>query len=114
MDRTLRIQRLMESLGKWEGILASKDSSMDKGAYDCPCCAEWLRAGPICSGCPISDFTGLNGCAGTPYREFDAAERATLYRWSDDIEESVNAMITFIKNLIEYEECRDEYEIGGD
>jgi len=134
INRPLRIKRLEESLEKWQNILRSRNACLDEGTADCPCCAEWFLPNgkdgeplldvsqyyyhPLnrCIGCPIRDFTGLTGCSGTPYIEFisaaaDADESMGPF-WNDDVERAVNAEITFLGNLITFEEYAHEYELN--
>jgi hypothetical protein len=124
INRPLRIKRLEESLEKWQNILRSRDARLDEGTEVCPCCAQWFlqnvkdgeQCFKLCNGCPIRDFTGLPGCAGTPYIEFisaaaDADESMGPF-WNDDVERAVNAEITFLVNLITFEEYAHEYELN--
>ena len=120
INRPLRIKRLEESLEKWQNILRSRNACLDEGTADCPCCAEWFHTygedGETCNGCPIRDFTGLPGCAGTPYTEFVSAaadvDESMGPFWNDDVESAVNAEITFLGNLITFEEYAHEYELN--
>ena len=123
INRPIRIKRLEESLEKWQNILRSRDARLDEGTEDCPCCAQWFlphgKDVEPCIGCPIRDFTGLHGCSGTPYTEFVSAVEDSSRSfdegepiWNDDVERAVNAEITFLVNLITFEEYAHEYELG--
>lgn len=68
------LEALRGSIAKWEGIIAGTVS--DEGAENCPLCLKFnwyvnkdLKQG--CHGCPVRQASGLAGCKGTPYEEYE-------------------------------------------
>lgn len=62
---------LIGSLKKWEEIIEGKRN--DNGWRDCPLCGLFFDDG--CSGCPVSEKAGRRQCLGTPYTDWDNANR---------------------------------------
>jgi hypothetical protein len=90
------------SIKKWEAIAAGTGDS--PGAQNCPLCAmfNWVcnRDRPKgCKGCPVQEATGLGGCVGTPYQEYEDAEED-----DDDnvglLHDIAVAEVDFLKSLL--------------
>ncbi len=58
-----KIKIMQSSVEKWNRILAGKSS--DGGVLDCPPCRIYYVL--MCTGCPISRYTGKKFCQGSPY-----------------------------------------------
>ena len=123
---TERVKLLNWSVEKWEGIFDAKDAYKDQGTSDCPLCLTYFNRkhptdGSYCYGCPVREFTGMTGCAGTPYEGFQNALHALEKEnedagidddyspWSGDIEEYVMGEITFLRNLARFEDLIGSY-----
>ncbi len=58
-----KIRIMKASVAKWERIINGKGT--DGGVLDCPPCRIFYLL--VCTGCPISGYTGKKFCKGTPY-----------------------------------------------
>jgi len=58
-----KIKIMQSSVEKWNRILAGRSS--DGGVLDCPPCRIYYVL--MCTGCPISRYTGQKFCKGSPY-----------------------------------------------
>lgn len=63
------LKALRGSIAKWQRIVAG--DGVDEGAENCALCALFIDA--ECVGCPVSKNTGMDGCIGSPYVEFENA-----------------------------------------
>ena len=57
------IRIMQASVAKWNRIIAGEQS--DGGVLDCPPCRIYYML--VCTGCPISAYTGRKFCRGSPY-----------------------------------------------
>ena len=73
---TKQRKALKKSIQHWQRMRDEINCGEWPVADDCPCCAIWYYAGQ-CQGCPISEFTGEDGCLGTPY-----AAAAMAHEWA--------------------------------
>ena len=64
---------LKGSIAKWKGIV--NGTGIDDGPNNCPLCAmfnNWFKGqGSGCDGCPVAQSTGMGGCSGSPYAEYE-------------------------------------------
>ena len=60
---------LEESIEKWKQI--ERGEMPDLGPENCGLCVEFHDRS--CEGCPVFEATGIAGCGGTPYVEWDNA-----------------------------------------
>lgn len=77
MDEKM-LTALQGSIEKWRAIV--NGTGLDKGAENCPLCAEYKDAEDpesdpygdevMCYGCPVSEKSGMDGCVGTPYDQW--------------------------------------------
>lgn len=69
------LEALRGSIAKWEAIIDG--TGVDRGRENCPLCQKFHPfpdTSPYtqwCRGCPVRQKTGLSGCEGTPYQEYD-------------------------------------------
>lgn len=98
---------LNHAIRKWEYISAevcrrasqagtyAPSLLVDGGVKSCGLCAKFYRRdySPSCAGCPVSQKTGLVGCAGTPYNHFSEAINI------DEQRAGAKAMVDFLKSL---------------
>lgn len=68
MDDRTRVA-LEGSVEKWEKIVAG--TGEDEGPSDCALCKTFLCQEGHCKGCPVALRTGMGGCEGSPYEEWD-------------------------------------------
>lgn len=85
---------------KWEPI---RDGRMvDLGIANCPLC--YLYVEDDCCGCPISEKTGLPGCGGTPYMQWDdyfELKDISEHKVTDPESEALaQAEIDFLRSLL--------------
>ena len=58
-----KLKIMQASVRKWNRIIAGEGS--DGGILDCPPCRIYYML--VCTGCPISQYTGKKFCKGSPY-----------------------------------------------
>lgn len=101
MDKIV-LEALKGSIQKWENIATG--AGEDEGARNCPLCQlfnnEFVEQ--MCKGCPVHESTGLTGCDGTPYAEWDDSFALTTGRMADTEErkEMAQAEVSFLKSLL--------------
>lgn len=75
-----QVTALEGSVMKWERVV--QDGTGGRSAADCPCCQEFRKQRDsitdFCSGCPIREKTGKDGCLGTPFKDYCNAKQAGL------------------------------------
>ena len=72
---------LRGSIRKWTKIV--NGTGVDEGPDNCPCCKKWYE-NDDCSGCPIREFTGKDGCGGTPYDLYNDRVESPLFPFQYD------------------------------
>lgn len=94
---TETLEALEGSIAKWRGIVAA--TVMNEGAQNCPLCQKFNRtvnvlALPGCQDCPVKMKTGLAGCGGTPYEDYEEAG-------DDEVEQAkaARAELAFLESL---------------
>lgn len=85
MDKAT-LKALKGSIKKWEGIV--EGTGVDNGDENCPLCGKFahrmdFRSGTHCEGCPVKAATGLDGCAGSPWIDWNDAMLARHGRRMD-------------------------------
>ena len=63
------LEALKGSIWKWEKIV--EGTGRDEGVTNCPLCTIFYFNKEHCKDCPVYIKTGLSGCDGTPYEEWD-------------------------------------------
>lgn len=64
-------EALEGSIAKWQAIVDK--TGFDEGFKNCPLCEKFMENDKglrLCSGCPVSNLTGMIGCIGTPYNSW--------------------------------------------
>lgn len=64
-------EALEGAIKKWKDII---NGGIDHGTKNCPLCQVFnnddFGEDLECEGCPVEQYTGQSGCAGTPYSEW--------------------------------------------
>ena len=65
-----QIELLDKSIEHWEDI--AQGGGISTGTSSCPLCQQYYDHldKPLCTGCPIQEYTGISGCAQTPYADY--------------------------------------------
>ena len=102
LSRKVKAEGLVEgsiddSIAKWEFIrdhLDEIDPGEDGGPSTCALCHKYFHA--HCDQCPVSEYTGLEFCDGTPYKDWEE-----LYSDEnpDEIMKIVKKEVAFLKRL---------------
>ena len=83
---SVTLRALRGSIKKWERIVASSHSK-DYGTENCPLCLVFLQSKDFlteyCVGCPVSAKTGREGCAGSPYVEWNRHQEDVHRNYGD-------------------------------
>ena len=91
---------LEKSIAKWERVVAGQEGDM--GALNCALCLAF--PGSKCIGCPVSEFTGLSRCVGTPYETWSVLmmDRYAEQRVPESQEElaAAQAELDFLRSLL--------------
>ena len=101
------LKALEGSIAKWEGIVRSTKAE-DRGMSNCPLCRLFFN--PYCFGCPVKEKTGMNGCQGSPYQDWDShyknshavkfVEVASRHKDCPDCLRLAKAELEFLKELL--------------
>ena len=96
---------LEQSIAHWErNVAANSPANVSTGVLDCALCTEHRNEqyrDVLCTGCPVAEKTGLNGCRGTPHSSAVGA----LYAWKadekkrDNWRKAATEMLDFLKGL---------------
>lgn len=71
---------LEKSIQHWEDNVAAKTpNEASTGWINCALCKEFLHQANCCLGCPVRQKTGLSGCKGSPYHEFNLEEAFAIW-----------------------------------
>lgn len=93
------LEALKGSIAKWEAIVLGQ--GVDRGPDNCPLCKQFRKIKErfvSCAGCPVAQRTGLNGCKGTPYEDY---ERASIQGSSPKrLTERARKELAFLKSLL--------------
>jgi hypothetical protein len=88
---------LKGSIRKWENIVAG--TGVDKGVFNCPLCE--LFWDDDCTGCPVSERTGLMNCRGTPYNMWEAlTKRDDATHGDPERIAAAQAELDFLRSLL--------------
>lgn len=95
------LKALEGSIKKWEKIVAGK--GCDRGSNNCPLCKMFIR-NQFCDGCPVANYTGKDGCQGTPYASFDWSGESTYTSRGYKVAgpkslQAAKDMVAFLKRL---------------
>lgn len=95
------LKALKGSIKKWEAIVAG--TGTDEGPQNCPLCilflTRWPAKPPFCVGCPVREITGVSGCEGTPYDDYEKAE-AEFGAGSDECKSAAKQELEFLRSLL--------------
>jgi len=114
------LEALRGSIRKWEEIVAG--TGTDEGPINCPLCQRFNKLflkqeytyPNMCTGCPVSNFTGLHGCDGTPYEDLENLD-PDAFDSDEDFERRTYELqqreVEFLKSLLPQESVTDETRV---
>jgi hypothetical protein len=92
---------LKGSIEKWRKIVDG--TGKDEGPKNCPLCQTfrvWDESSVDCTGCPVKERTGRDGCDGSPYYDWEDAEDDS----ADEREAAARAELEFLRSLLPADE----------
>ena len=98
-----KIKIMEASVAKWQRIIDGKGT--DGGVLDCPPCRIFYML--VCTGCPISAYTGKRFCKGSPYvdwyhHQVECHDKMFRKVYCPECLRLAQEMQDFMKEIVEY------------